>query len=59
MSQHLRRHEFHSGVMEMLSALDLIVATGGEEAICKLENKYVGKRTLLDFIRANKEAWIR
>ncbi|KDQ27469.1 hypothetical protein PLEOSDRAFT_1040430 [Pleurotus ostreatus PC15] len=59
MSQHLLQHEFHPGVTEMLSALDLIVATGGEEAIYKLENKYVGKRTLLDFIRANKEAWIR
>ncbi|KAF7427994.1 hypothetical protein PC9H_007212 [Pleurotus ostreatus] len=59
MSQHLLQHEFHPGVTEMLSALDLIVATGGEEAIYKLESKYVGKRTLLDFIRANKEAWIR
>ncbi|KAF9491901.1 NAD(P)-binding protein [Pleurotus eryngii] len=58
MSQHLR-HEFHPGVTEMFSALNLIVTTGGEEAIYKLENRYVGTCTLLDFIRANKEAWIR
>ncbi|KAF4567284.1 hypothetical protein EYR36_010902 [Pleurotus pulmonarius] len=40
-----------------LAFLNTVIASGGEEAVTKAENKYVGKRRLRDLIEANKSSW--
>ncbi len=40
-----------------LAFLNTVIADGGEEAVTKAENKYVGNRSLRDLIEANKSSW--
>lgn len=40
-----------------LAFLNTVIASGGEEAVTKAENKYVGKQRLRDLVEANKSSW--